>query len=143
MLRPLVEEEGIELLILLRLCTRQPKIAACPYSLYTPMGGRRASAGKGCPVGRSAGACQQQQLGALCLGSRVGSRKAVTPNPDRPNASVEFIDMGETILTSRRAVSQKGQRLEYFTIAWNLLEGLVAVIGGCDCGQHLARGLRS
>jgi len=34
------------------------------------------------------------------------------------------------ILTSRRAVSQKGQRLEYFTIAWNLLEGLVAVIAG-------------
>ena len=39
------------------------------------------------------------------------------------------------ILTSRRAVSQKGQRLEYFTIAWNLLEGLVAVIAGASAGS--------
>jgi divalent metal cation (Fe/Co/Zn/Cd) transporter len=39
------------------------------------------------------------------------------------------------ILTSRRAVSQKGQRLEYFTIAWNLLEGLVAVIAGAIAGS--------
>jgi divalent metal cation (Fe/Co/Zn/Cd) transporter len=39
------------------------------------------------------------------------------------------------ILTSRRAISQKGQRLEYFTIAWNLLEGLVAVIAGASAGS--------
>jgi divalent metal cation (Fe/Co/Zn/Cd) transporter len=43
--------------------------------------------------------------------------------------------MGETILTGRRAVSQKGQRLEYFTIAWNLLEGFVAVIAGAVAGS--------
>jgi divalent metal cation (Fe/Co/Zn/Cd) transporter len=43
--------------------------------------------------------------------------------------------MGETILTSRRAVSQKEQSLEYFTIAWNLLEGIVAVIAGAIAGS--------
>jgi divalent metal cation (Fe/Co/Zn/Cd) transporter len=51
------------------------------------------------------------------------------------NASVESIGVKKTILTSRRAVSLKGRRLEYFTIGWNLLEGLVAVIAGAIAGS--------
>ena len=35
----------------------------------------------------------------------------------------------------RPAVVLRGQRLEYFTIAWNTLEGLVAVIAGAVAGS--------
>jgi hypothetical protein len=35
----------------------------------------------------------------------------------------------------RRAVVLRGQRLEYFTIAWNTLEGLAAVIAGAVAGS--------
>ena len=40
----------------------------------------------------------------------------------------------ETAL-ERHAVAQRGKRLEYFTIAWNSLEGLVAVIAGILAGS--------
>src|ERR1700730_9163768 len=40
----------------------------------------------------------------------------------------------ETAL-DRRAVAQRGQRLEYFTIVWNMLEGLVAVVAGALAGS--------
>lgn len=36
---------------------------------------------------------------------------------------------------SRQAVAQRGKRLEYFTIAWNTLEGLVALIAGAFAGS--------
>src|SRR5882672_978827 len=36
---------------------------------------------------------------------------------------------------TRQAVAQRGKRLEYFTIAWNSLEGLVAVIAGAIAGS--------
>jgi len=35
----------------------------------------------------------------------------------------------------RRLLAQHGKRLEYFTIAWNTLEGLVAVIAGAIAGS--------
>jgi divalent metal cation (Fe/Co/Zn/Cd) transporter len=35
----------------------------------------------------------------------------------------------------RRLIVQRGKRLEYFTIAWNTLEGLVAVIAGAIAGS--------
>jgi hypothetical protein len=35
----------------------------------------------------------------------------------------------------RSAVVVRGQRLEYFTIGWNTLEGLVAVIAGAVAGS--------
>jgi len=38
-------------------------------------------------------------------------------------------------LERRRAVVLRGQRLEYFTIAWNTLEGLVAVVAGAMVGS--------
>lgn len=36
---------------------------------------------------------------------------------------------------NRQAIAQRGKRLEYFTIAWNSLEGLVAVIAGAFAGS--------
>jgi divalent metal cation (Fe/Co/Zn/Cd) transporter len=36
---------------------------------------------------------------------------------------------------SRHMMVQKGRRLEYFTIAWNSLEGLVAVVAGAIAGS--------
>jgi len=37
--------------------------------------------------------------------------------------------------TTREAVAQRGKRLEYFKIAWNSLEGLVAVAAGAIAGS--------
>src|SRR5882672_4976829 len=36
---------------------------------------------------------------------------------------------------NRQAIAQRGKRLEYFTIAWNSLEGLVALIAGAIAGS--------
>ena len=36
---------------------------------------------------------------------------------------------------SRQAIARRGKRLEYFTIAWNSLEGLVAVVAGAFAGS--------
>jgi len=38
--------------------------------------------------------------------------------------------MPESAVLERRAIVQRGRRLEYFTIAWNTLEGLVAIAAG-------------
>ena len=35
----------------------------------------------------------------------------------------------------RQAVARRGKHLEYFTIAWNSLEGLVAVVAGALAGS--------
>ena len=40
----------------------------------------------------------------------------------------------ETVL-DRHVVARRGKRLEYFTIAWNTLEGLVAVVAGALAGS--------
>lgn len=40
-----------------------------------------------------------------------------------------------TLASTRTTISQRGKRLEYFTIAWNSLEGLVAVIAGAISGS--------
>ena len=37
--------------------------------------------------------------------------------------------------TTRQAVAQRGKRLEYFTIAWNTLEGVVAIVAGATAGS--------
>ena len=42
--------------------------------------------------------------------------------------------MTELALT-RRAFAERGKRLEYFTIAWNLLEGIIAVVAGIFAGS--------
>ena len=43
--------------------------------------------------------------------------------------------MAETVILERTAVVRHGRRLEYFTIAWNALEGLVAIVAGAIAGS--------
>src|SRR6201997_2175225 len=43
--------------------------------------------------------------------------------------------MSETLLLPRSAVVRRGRKLEYFTIAWNAVEGLVAVASGILAGS--------
>ena len=43
--------------------------------------------------------------------------------------------MAEALATDRVATARHGRKLEYFTIAWNCLEGLVAVIAGLVAGS--------
>lgn len=42
--------------------------------------------------------------------------------------------MTELVLT-RQAIALRGRRLEYFTIAWNSLEGIVAIVAGVIAGS--------
>lgn len=39
------------------------------------------------------------------------------------------------IALDRQAVARRGKQLEYFTITWNTLEGLVAVVAGALAGS--------
>jgi divalent metal cation (Fe/Co/Zn/Cd) transporter len=43
--------------------------------------------------------------------------------------------MADTAILERTAVVRHGRRLEYFTITWNALEGLVAVVAGAIAGS--------
>lgn len=43
--------------------------------------------------------------------------------------------MAKEILLDRSAIASRGRRLEYFTIGWNCLEGVVAVIAGLVAGS--------
>ncbi len=43
--------------------------------------------------------------------------------------------MAEATVMTRAAISRRGRKLEYFTIAWNTLEGLVAIVAGAIVGS--------
>jgi divalent metal cation (Fe/Co/Zn/Cd) transporter len=43
--------------------------------------------------------------------------------------------MAETEVIDRIAIARRGRRLEYFTILWNSLEGIVAVVAGAVAGS--------
>ena len=43
--------------------------------------------------------------------------------------------MGEIAIGERSISVRQGRRLEYFTIAWNTIEGLVAVVSGAAAGS--------
>jgi divalent metal cation (Fe/Co/Zn/Cd) transporter len=43
--------------------------------------------------------------------------------------------MSETTVLGRAATVNRGRRLEHFTIAWNTLEGLVAIVAGAIAGS--------
>jgi len=43
--------------------------------------------------------------------------------------------MREGLIVDRTQLARRGRNLEYFTIAWNVLEGLVAVIAGMVAGS--------
>jgi len=50
--------------------------------------------------------------------------------------SVACYAVGVSEMTiARRAMAHRGRRLEYFTIAWNSLEGLIAVGAGMVAGS--------
>src|SRR5689334_17164194 len=51
-----------------------------------------------------------------------------------PGDSV-YPTMGEALIDDRADMSRRGRGLEYFTIAWNVMEGLVAVIAGMVAGS--------
>jgi len=51
--------------------------------------------------------------------------------------------MSGTAVLERAAVVRRGRRLEYFTIAWNALEGLVAVVAGAAAGSFPLSALES
>jgi len=48
-------------------------------------------------------------------------------------SSLYAVEMTTTM--SRAAIARRGRRLEYFTIAWNTLEGLIAVVAGATAGS--------
>jgi len=43
--------------------------------------------------------------------------------------------VGALIQKTRRMAAERGKRLEYFTIAWNSLEGVVAIVSGAIAGS--------
>jgi len=43
--------------------------------------------------------------------------------------------MQEIVLSTRASIVVRGRKLEYFTIGWNILEGLVAVVAGAVAGS--------
>lgn len=43
--------------------------------------------------------------------------------------------MSESAVSDRLAVVQRGRRLEYFTVGWNAIEGMVAVVAGLIAGS--------
>ncbi len=43
--------------------------------------------------------------------------------------------MDGTALIDRGAIAHRGRRLEYFTIVWNLIEGIVAIVAGSTAGS--------
>lgn len=49
--------------------------------------------------------------------------------------SAYSIDMSQTAVLDRASIVRRGQKLEYFTIFWNLLEGLAAVVTGAMAGS--------
>jgi divalent metal cation (Fe/Co/Zn/Cd) transporter len=49
-----------------------------------------------------------------------------------PNARIEFVNAS---ITERTLLARRGQRLEYFTIAWNSIEALAALIAGILAGS--------
>jgi divalent metal cation (Fe/Co/Zn/Cd) transporter len=45
-----------------------------------------------------------------------------------------LVRMADLVL-DRQALAQRGKRLEYFTLAWNTLEGIIAVLAGAWAGS--------
>lgn len=48
---------------------------------------------------------------------------------------LSFDVMGMTTELDRTVLARRGRRLEYFTLAWNILEGLVGIVAGAMAGS--------
>jgi divalent metal cation (Fe/Co/Zn/Cd) transporter len=51
------------------------------------------------------------------------------------NSRTGYAHVVNELATTRRSLAQRGKRLEYFTMGWNSLEGLVAVVAGAIAGS--------
>jgi divalent metal cation (Fe/Co/Zn/Cd) transporter len=43
--------------------------------------------------------------------------------------------MAESTVMSRAVIARRGRNLEYFTVAWNVLEGVIAIVAGAIAGS--------
>src|SRR5882724_3050369 len=73
-----------------------------------------------------------QSLIFIAQDARPNSLQA---RPSLGRATLYTAGMPETAIFERTAVVRHGRKLEYFTIAWNAIEGLVAVVAGTIAGS--------
>ena len=70
------------------------------------------------------------------MASGMGSNERSEDVAVHPFSCAEsWYAFGMEIALDRQAVARRGKRLEYFTIAWNSLEGLVALVAGALAGS--------
>src|SRR5678810_639497 len=70
------------------------------------------------------------------MASGMGSNERSEDVAVHPFSCAEsWYAFGMEIALDRQAVARRGKRLEYFTIAWNSLEGVVAVVAGALAGS--------
>ena len=51
------------------------------------------------------------------------------------NETLRYASDMPDLATGREVIADRGRRLEYFTIAWNILEGIVAIVTGGFAGS--------
>ena len=51
------------------------------------------------------------------------------------NGTLRYASDMPELAAGREIIAQRGRRLEYFTIAWNILEGVVAIVAGGFAGS--------
>ena len=70
------------------------------------------------------------------MASGMGSNERSEDVAVHPFSCAEsWYALGMEIALDRQAVARRGKRLEHFTIAWNSLEGLVALVAGALAGS--------
>src|SRR5947209_513568 len=85
----------------------------------------RSSQRRGRPRGRRSGRGSPRGLSD----SRWALRSDVLTEPSRNGATIR------SDMLDRSALAARGRRLEYVTIGWNCLEGIVAIIAGLFAGS--------
>lgn len=70
---------------------------------------------------------------------RSGKRMSISQGADgcrvRRTGSLKIVGMANATAIDRSALVRRGRRLEYFTLAWNCLEGIVALTAGAIAGS--------
>ena len=62
-------------------------------------------------------------------------RRGCCSDSDKGEGTAWYALTVTSLASTRRAIALRGKRLEYFTIAWNSLEGLVASVAGVISGS--------